>query len=113
MRNRKYQSVIVFGAADAGRLALACLRGEPDWEIVAFADGAPRPRATECNGLPVVPSAIPRPTIVDRIVVSDPSDAHAVPQLRAPGIAVSRIDLYQSRVDAIEPLDWDFAGQPC
>jgi hypothetical protein len=44
MRNRNTQSVIVFGATDAGKLALACLRGEPGWEIVAFADDAPEYR---------------------------------------------------------------------
>lgn len=106
------QSVIVFGAGEAGRRALACLRREPAWDVVAFTDNATQRHGTTFEGLPVIPPGSLRTAAVDRVVVASDSMQQILPQLRALGMNPSCIDVYQAQDDAIHPIPPEQAAWP-
>jgi hypothetical protein len=103
--SQSQQTVIVFGAGEAGRRALNCLHREPAWEVVAFADNSTQRQGSIVEGLPVVAPATLRTSNVDRIVIASQAFAQILPQLRALGIATSRIDIYRFADDAIVPVE--------
>jgi hypothetical protein len=105
------QPVIVFGAGEAGRRALACLRRDGGWDVLAFADNATDRHGTTFEDLPVVAPASLIELGAERVVVASQAAAQIVPQLRALGIRQDQIDLYHfadDRIVAVEP-----AGPEC
>jgi len=106
------QTVVVFGAGEAGRRALACLRREPGWDVLGFADNAQRRHGTAFEGLPVLPPASLAVNRVDRIVVASADAPEIVPQLHALGIATACIDLYHVEDDEIHPTYPEAAAWP-
>ena len=111
MSQQETQSVIVFGAGEAGRRALACLRREGGWHVIGFADNATQRHGTTFEGLPVVAPAQIEQLGAERVVVASQASAQIVPQLRALGLRQDQIDTYHFADDAIVPLEP--AGPAC
>jgi len=105
------QSVIVFGAGEAGRRALHSLQRAGGWNVLGFADNALPRHGTTFEGLPVLPPASLPSAGVERIVVASQASAQIVPQLRALGFRQEQIDLYRFADDTIVPIEP--AGPEC
>ncbi len=106
------ESIVIFGAGEAGRRALAHLRRSAGREVLAFADNNADRHGALVEGLRVItPESLPA-CDVDRIVVASQAHKDIVVQLRRLGFATSRIEIYNPGADRCEPLAPPAAGLP-
>lgn len=95
--------VVIFGAGDAGRRALALVQRDPSMRAVAFADNAPGRQGAEFEGLPIVAPAAITSMPAGRVVVASMAWRAIVRQLHGLGVPANRVDVYSVEADTIGP----------
>lgn len=105
-------SVLVFGAGEAGRRALSCLRRNAGIDVTAFADNDRARHGTSFEGLPIVAPDVIRSGVFERIVVASHAASQIVPQLRGLGVPADRIDVFRLAENEIEPASSAVDGWP-